>query len=64
MVHAWVDQKLVESIVGYHTNTGCLEGIGKLPALRGWYFGWYYLIYLAGTPIFLKKGAGMHRKGV
>ncbi len=27
--------------VGYHTNTGCLAGIGKLPALRGWYFGWY-----------------------
>jgi hypothetical protein len=51
--------------------------MGKLPALRGWYFGWYYdkvfcLAYnlwgipflnnLAGTPMFLKKGASMHQK--
>jgi hypothetical protein len=24
------------------TNSGCLAGIGKLPALGGWYFGWYF----------------------
>ncbi len=29
-------------IVWYHTNTSCLASIRKLPALRGWYFGWYY----------------------
>jgi hypothetical protein len=29
---------------GIFTNTGCLAGIGKLPApaLGGWYFGWYF----------------------
>jgi hypothetical protein len=28
----------------FFTNTGCLAGIGKLPApaLGGWYFGWYF----------------------
>jgi hypothetical protein len=55
--------------VGIFTNTGCLAGIGKLPApaLSGWCFGWYFWYCtflqepsfgdLAGTP-FLKNSAG------
>jgi hypothetical protein len=56
-------------VAGIFINTGCLSGIGKLPALAlyGWYFGWYfwYCIFwgkpsfddLAGT-LFLKNLAG------
>ncbi len=70
------------SSVGYHTNTGCLAGIGELASLGGWYFSWYFcycklwrdvsfndlaetpfLNNLAGTPLFLKRGAAMHQKG-
>ncbi len=55
--------------MGIFTNTGCLAGIGELPApaLNGWYFGWYFwyctfwrepsFVNLVGTP-FLKNLAG------
>ncbi len=40
------------SSVVYHPITGYLAGIGKLPALAGWYpVGIFVLKALAGTPL-------------